>query len=149
VRVARVTSPVLLVATAVAAVVAAAAVPAEPAARAAAGAGELVLGAALGTVRVAVDDAGLAIGHGPWGRPARRIPRSGIAGARVWSCARSRTAAGGNRVRPGTTAVILRGGPALAVDLVGGRRVVVSVDDAATAAALLNAVPPGAAPPGV
>ncbi|WP_182113505.1 MULTISPECIES: DUF1648 domain-containing protein [unclassified Actinotalea] len=40
--------------------------------------------------------------------------------------------------RDGTTGVVVRGGDALRVHRTGGRRVVVTVDDAATAAALLN-----------
>lgn len=44
----------------------------------------------------------------------------------------------GYRIRPGASGVILRSGPALVVRRAGGREFAVTVDDAATAAALLN-----------
>lgn len=44
----------------------------------------------------------------------------------------------GYRVRPRSTAVVLRGGQALALRPAGGREFAVTVDDADTAAALLN-----------
>lgn len=44
----------------------------------------------------------------------------------------------GYRVRPGRSGVVLRSGDALALQLGSGREFVVTVDDAATAAALLN-----------
>ncbi|MEU6349191.1 DUF1648 domain-containing protein [Streptomyces sp. NPDC047072] len=44
----------------------------------------------------------------------------------------------GYRIRPGASGVILHSGPALVVRRTGGRAFAVTVDDAATAAALLN-----------
>ncbi|MFF1546072.1 DUF1648 domain-containing protein [Streptomyces sp. NPDC058291] len=46
----------------------------------------------------------------------------------------------GYRIRPGASGVILRSGPALVVRRAGGREFAVTVDDAATAAALLNSL---------
>lgn len=52
----------------------------------------------------------------------------------------------GVRVRPGATGIVLRNGDALQVTRKDGRRVVVTVDDAASAAALLSALAARAAP---
>ncbi len=52
----------------------------------------------------------------------------------------------GWRVVPGGTAVVVRGGEALVVELRSGRRFAVTVDGAAEAAALLNAQAQPAAP---
>lgn len=46
----------------------------------------------------------------------------------------------GVRVRPGATGIVLRNGDALQVTRASGRRLVITVDDAATAAALLTAM---------
>ncbi|MEV1064891.1 DUF1648 domain-containing protein [Streptomyces sp. NPDC050263] len=46
----------------------------------------------------------------------------------------------GYRIRPGASGVILRSGPTLVVRRAGGREFAVTVDDAATAAALLNSL---------
>ncbi|MFJ8769651.1 DUF1648 domain-containing protein [Streptomyces clavifer] len=53
----------------------------------------------------------------------------------------------GWRVRPGATGIILRSGQALVVKRANGRELAVTVDDSATAAALLNSLIPRDLPP--
>lgn len=89
-------------------------------------------------VRVTVDERGLGIGVGPFGVPRLRIPQAEIADARVEDVAPLAYGGWGLRFVNGTTGVVLRSGPGIVVSRRSGRRLVVTVDDAATGAALLN-----------
>ncbi|GGP78253.1 DUF1648 domain-containing protein [Streptosporangium pseudovulgare] len=92
-------------------------------------------------VRVRVGPDGLRVGFGPFSWPAFRVPTEKIA----WATAERRSPAevGGWGLRglPGTgrLAVMVRGGECLVVRRAGGGDLIVSVDDAERAAALLNA----------
>ncbi|GAA3426631.1 hypothetical protein ACQP10_11390 [Streptosporangium sandarakinum] len=95
----------------------------------------------ISDVRVRVGPDGLRVGFGPLSWPAFRVPTGKIA----WAAAERRSPAevGGWGLRglPGTgrLAVMVRGGECLVVRRAGGGELVVSVDDAERAAALLNA----------
>ncbi|MFF0306067.1 hypothetical protein ACFYSC_01500 [Streptosporangium sp. NPDC004379] len=92
-------------------------------------------------IRVRVSPDGLRVGFGPFSWPAFRVPTEKIA----WAAAERHNPleVGGWGVRglPGTgrLAVMVRGGECLVVRRADGGRLIVSVDDAERAAALLNA----------
>ena len=90
------------------------------------------------SVRVTVAARGVTVGYGPLGLRLTRIPLRQIAMAE----AVDRPAFGfgyrGSLLVLGTAAVVLRPGPALLLSLRDGKTFLVTVDDAATGAALLN-----------
>ncbi len=93
------------------------------------------------TIRVRVDRLGLRIAWGPFGVPATRITLDRIATAspidvkpREWGGWGYR----GSLRFWGRAAAVLRRGPGIRVDLRDGRTFAVTIDDADTAAALLN-----------
>ncbi|MFD7507021.1 DUF1648 domain-containing protein [Streptomyces sp. NPDC059850] len=97
-----------------------------------------LISAALCRCRVTVDRRGLSVA--PWFAPR---PRLRISLGRIEEAtsrdARALTLGGwGYRIQPGRRALVLRSGDALFLRLVTGKEFVVTVDDAATAAALLN-----------
>lgn len=100
-----------------------------------------VLCLAFARVRVTAGARGVVVSPGalPW--PRVRIPLDGIESASHRPLSALGEFGGwGYRIRPGRSGVILRSGDALVVRRVGGREFAVTVDDAATAAALLNAL---------
>ncbi|MFI0777114.1 DUF1648 domain-containing protein [Streptomyces sp. NPDC021212] len=97
-----------------------------------------LISVALSQCRVTVDRRGLSVA--PWfaPRPRMRIPLERIANATSRE-ARALTLGGwGYRIQSGRSALVLRSGDALFLRLTTGKEFVVTVDDAATAAALLN-----------
>ncbi|SFC36464.1 DUF1648 domain-containing protein [Streptomyces aidingensis] len=95
--------------------------------------------AAATTVRVVVDRDGLRVRPLPLPHPRISVPLARISGASVRRVEALREFGGwGYRLRAGATGLVLRSGEALSLRLVTGREFVVTVDDAATAAALLN-----------
>ncbi|MQA85228.1 MAG: DUF1648 domain-containing protein [Streptosporangiales bacterium] len=109
-----------------------------PSAAVAAAVGAAVV--AISTVRVIVDERGLRLGVGLWGWPARLIPLRKIRAA--WVEDRPATAYGGWGYRglPGKATLMVRSGPCLVVEYLGGGQFAVSVDDAERGAGLLNAL---------
>lgn len=101
----------------------------------------VVLLAAFLVLRVTVDARGLDA-RSPLGRPRLHVPLDEVVAARVEPVRPLAEFGGwGYRVgRDGRTGFVLRGGDALVVERTGGRTSVVTVDDAATAAGLLNAL---------
>ncbi|AEE45551.1 DUF1648 domain-containing protein [Cellulomonas fimi] len=101
----------------------------------------VVLLAAFLVVRVTVDARGLDA-RSPLGRPRLHVPLDEVVAARAEPVRPLAEFGGwGYRVgRDGRTGFVLRGGDALVVERTGGRTSVVTVDDAATAAGLLNAL---------
>lgn len=95
---------------------------------------------ALRSMRVQVTEDGVLIAFGPLRRPVRRIPLERITGARSESRSAWESGGWGYRVRPGVTAVMLRGGDCLVLRLNSGRDFVISVDDAESGAKLVNAL---------
>lgn len=93
---------------------------------------------ALSRCRVTVDRRGLSVA--PWfaPRPRMRIPLERIAQATSREARALGLGGWGYRLQPGRSALVLRSGDALFLRLVTGKEFVVTVDDAATAAALLN-----------
>lgn len=90
--------------------------------------------------RVRIDGSGVAA-VGALGFPAVRVPLDDIASAAVIAVAPVGDYGGiGLRYGRGVTAVATRGGEALEVTRVDGRRLVLTVDDAATAAGVLRAL---------
>lgn len=139
--------PVLLVAAALA-VAGVGLVVAGPSGSPSIGAVVLVgLGAALallhGSARVTVDRRGLRVALGPLGWPRIVIPAADVASAVAADVSALGDFGGwGYKVWPGSTGVLLRSGPAIVVTRRSGRRFTVTVDDATTAAELLNGVRP-------
>ena len=104
------------------------------------GALTLAGGLALAWVRVVAGDGGVTVGAGPWGWPARRVTAADIAGARAAAVPDPVTLGTlGYEEPPGHTAVLVRAGECLVLDLAGGRSLTVSVDGAEAAAAAVNA----------
>ncbi|MEV0277401.1 DUF1648 domain-containing protein [Streptomyces sp. NPDC050610] len=101
----------------------------------------LILGltaAMFGTVRVTVDQRGLSLAPRVVPLPRVHIPLSRIEEARVRDIRVFRDFGWGYRVRPGVSGVVLRSGEAISLRLATGSEFLVSTDDAATAAGLLN-----------
>lgn len=98
----------------------------------------------LGRVRVSVDARGLRV-RGGLGVPLRTVPLDRVERADAAEVLASEWGGWGYRVGPGRTALVLRSGPGLVVELTDGSRVAVTLDDAATPAALLNTLAAGAA----
>jgi hypothetical protein len=96
----------------------------------------LILG--FSYISVVVGPTGVTIRSGALGWPRRHIPLDRISAARVVSIDPVAYGGWGWRVRPGLSAVIVRGGNGLELDLNTGARSVVSVDDAEQAAGLIN-----------
>jgi hypothetical protein len=95
---------------------------------------------AFTTVRVVVGPEAVVVGLGPWGRPSRRFTTPDIARASVDMVEPMDVGGWGWRTSGrGRTAIVIRRGEALILDLVDGDRFVVTVDDAGHAAALVNA----------
>ena len=91
----------------------------------------------LARVEVKVDKAGLSVRLGG-ALTARRIGLDRISSARAIDLEPKEWGGWGYRMIPGGTAVVLRRGDGIEVSLEGGRKFAVTVDDAATGAALLN-----------
>jgi hypothetical protein len=95
----------------------------------------------FGEVYVRVDDRGLAIGFGPIAWPRVRVALADIRSARRLDISPTKHGGWGYRGSLtvfGKAAAIVRGGDGLEIDLDGNRTLIVSTDDAATAAGLLN-----------
>ncbi|MFH8407643.1 DUF1648 domain-containing protein [Streptomyces sp. NPDC018019] len=117
------------------------------------GAAGLAFGAlicvAFAGVRVTADRRGLTVASSLVPRPRLHIPLARIAEAGVQQISPLGDFGGwGYRLRSGRSGIVLRRGEALALRLAHGRVFVVTVDDAATAAALLNALRDRAHGPG-
>ncbi|MGW1270309.1 DUF1648 domain-containing protein [Streptomyces sp. NPDC002491] len=101
----------------------------------------LVLGCA--TVEARVDESGLTVAFGPFGRPARHWAVDEVEWARVEHRRPGQVGGWGYRLGgPGST-VLVRGGACLVVQLSKGGEFAVSVDDAERGAALLNSLHAG------
>lgn len=96
----------------------------------------LAVAVAVGSTRVTVSERGVSARLGlPW--PRRRIALDTIGDARAIDVEPLQWGGWGWRMRPGATALVVRRGEGLLLDLRDGRRFVVTVDDAATAAGLV------------
>lgn len=97
-----------------------------------------LISAALSRCRVTVDRRGLSVA--PWfaPRPRLRISLGRIKEATSREARALSLGGWGYRIQPGRSALVLRSGDALFLRLVTGKEFVVTVDDAATAAALVN-----------
>ncbi|MEW2403710.1 DUF1648 domain-containing protein [Streptomyces sp. NPDC046862] len=92
----------------------------------------------LGVLRVTVDIRGLTVASLLVPAVRRRVKLEQVESAVRRDIRPLEYGGWGYRVRPRSTAVVLHGGQALVLRLVGGREFAVTVDDADTAAALLN-----------
>jgi len=90
------------------------------------------------SVRVTVAARGVTVGYGPLGLRLTRIPLRRITRAEVVDLRAFSFGYRGSLTVFGSAAVILRRGPALSLTLRDGKAFTVTVDDAATGAALLN-----------
>ncbi len=102
----------------------------------------LVAAFGLGTVRVVANREGLAVGFGPWGWPARRIPRARIQHVRIEEVSPMQWGGWGYRIRGSASRVVVCGGPAVVVELTGGWSFGVTVPDAESFARVLSAPTP-------
>ncbi|GAA1911150.1 DUF1648 domain-containing protein [Streptomyces sodiiphilus] len=94
---------------------------------------------ALTGIRVTVDRHGLTVGHPLVRQPRKRVPLERIEAARTRRISALAEFGGwGYRIRPGASGLVLRSGEGLSVMLANGKEFVVTVEDSATAAALLN-----------
>jgi hypothetical protein len=98
--------------------------------------GVLTLG--FTSVRVTVAARGVTVGYGPLGLRLTRIPLRRIASAAAVERIPFSFGYRGSLAVFGAAAVVLRRGPALRLTLRDGKTFLVTVDDAATGAALLN-----------
>jgi hypothetical protein len=89
-------------------------------------------------VRVRVAARGVTVGYGPLGLRLTRIPLRRIASAEAIERKQFAFGYRGSLLLYGAAAVIVRPGPALRLTLRDGKTFLVTVDDAATGAALLN-----------
>ncbi|MEU8871507.1 DUF1648 domain-containing protein [Streptomyces javensis] len=97
-----------------------------------------LISTALARCRVTVDHRGLAVASWFAPRPRMRIPLDRIERATSREAAALSLGGWGYRVRGGGSALVFRSGDALFLTLATGREFAVTVDDASTAAALLN-----------
>lgn len=96
--------------------------------------------AVFASISVVVDGSGLTIRYGPLGWPVQRIPLADITRVEAIELEPLEWGGWGYRMVPGKTAVVLRRGPAIVVTRASnGKQFGVTVDDAATGAALLEA----------
>ena len=102
----------------------------------------VVVGIALmwvSIVRVTASERGLRIAFGPFGVPAKHMPLERIERAEATEIEPLRWGGLGYRwAGPGRSAVVVRRGPGLVLDLRDGSRFVVTVDEPGRAAGLLN-----------
>jgi hypothetical protein len=94
----------------------------------------------LAWVQVTVDSRGLRIGLGPWAWTVKSIPIVSVASASAQSIDAADWGGWGYRVMPGRSAVVLRSGPAIVLELTDGRRFAVTVDDPQAPVPLLDAI---------
>ncbi|MFE4517891.1 DUF1648 domain-containing protein [Kitasatospora sp. NPDC056783] len=92
------------------------------------------------SARARVTADGLAVGLGPFGRPARRWSPAELESARAEQRTAAQVGGWGYRINGRGTTVMLRGGACLVVRTHQGAEFAVSVDDADRGAALLNAL---------
>lgn len=96
---------------------------------------------ALARIVVRADERGLQIAYGPLGWPRQHVRLDRVVGARAINVVPMANGGWGYRgslLIFGRAAVILRGGEGLELSLQGGKRLIVTVDDAATGAGLIN-----------
>ncbi|MDQ6838775.1 MAG: DUF1648 domain-containing protein [Actinomycetota bacterium] len=98
----------------------------------------VILAVGFGSARVTVGPQAVVLGLGPWGWPRRRVPLSRICRATYTIIEPMQYGGWGYRVRSGTTAVVIRKGQALHLELVGGRSLIVTVDGAEEGSGLVN-----------
>jgi hypothetical protein len=96
--------------------------------------------ATLAWVQVTVDDRGLRVGLGPWAWTVKRIAIADVAAAHAEQIEAIDWGGWGYRVKPGRSALVLRSGPAIVLELTDGRRFAVTVDDPQLPVALLDAL---------
>jgi hypothetical protein len=90
-------------------------------------------------VRVTASERGLRIAFGPFGWPSKHMPLERIERAEATEIEPLRWGGWGYRwAGPRRSAVVVRRGPGLVLDLRGGGRFAVTVDEPAPAAGLLN-----------
>ncbi|MEU3515147.1 hypothetical protein ABZ770_07675 [Streptomyces sp. NPDC006654] len=92
----------------------------------------------LSSVRVIAGQAGVRVGLGRWGRPAKVVDYADIASAAVEQISPTSVGGWGHSVKRGTTVVMVSGRESLVLDLRNGRRLAVSCRDAGTGAAFVN-----------
>jgi hypothetical protein len=95
---------------------------------------------AFAEVRVTVSNRGAVISLGWLGVPSWTVPLSAITQAEIETVTPMSYGGWGYRIRPGVRAVVIRGGEALRLVREGKADIVITVDDAQTAAGLINSM---------
>lgn len=95
---------------------------------------------AFSSARVHIDERGVRIALGPLRWPVRTVKLEQVTSARSESRSAWEVGGWGYRMRPGTTAIMLRSGECLVLQLVSDREFVISVDHPERGAELLNAL---------
>ncbi|BBH67603.1 hypothetical protein ACTI_42880 [Actinoplanes sp. OR16] len=98
----------------------------------------LLLGLVFARIRVTADRRGLRLVAGLAGLTFKHIPLDQIVTAETAEIIPTEWGGWGYRVKPGRSALVLRGGPGLVLNLRDGRRFAVTMDDPRTPAALIN-----------
>jgi hypothetical protein len=96
--------------------------------------------AALGSIRVVVDQRGLIVRGGVFGYPRKTVALADVEAASAAIIHPLEWGGWGYRVMPGRSAVVLHKGPGIVLDLANGRQFAVTVGDPQTGAAVLNAL---------
>lgn len=96
------------------------------------------LALAFASARVTVGPKAVVVGLGPWGWPRRRVALDDIRRATNTNVDPMSYGGWGYRVKRGVTAVVVRRGDALQLDLNNGRSFTVTVDQADQGASLVN-----------
>ncbi|MFC4852783.1 hypothetical protein [Actinophytocola glycyrrhizae] len=92
----------------------------------------------LSSATVTADEHGVRVRFTPFGWPRLRVGMDEIESAVAEDVTPAQFGGWGYRVVPGASGLVLRQGPALVITRTSGRKFVVTVDDARTAARLLN-----------
>lgn len=97
-----------------------------------------ILALGFATARVTVGPRAVVVGLGPWGWPRKQVALDQVREATSTTVEPMSYGGWGYRVKPGVTAVVVRKGDALQLDLANGRSFVVTVDEAHEGAGLVN-----------
>ncbi len=93
----------------------------------------------LGSITAVVDETGLDVRFGPMAWPRKHVPLARIAAVHAADISPLQWGGWGYRIGPGRSAVVLRGGPGIVVELVDGRAFAVTIGDPEPGVALLDA----------
>jgi hypothetical protein len=94
--------------------------------------------AVMCSIDVVADETGLTVRFGPFGLPRKHIAIERIADAKAEDIVPLEWGGWGYRVMPGKSAVVMRGGSAIVLNLADGKQFAVTIDDARGAVRVLE-----------